>query len=259
MDLLQKWASVPEIQMRQALWREFIEEASVEQLEALVEEAAILAESRELKGFLSFQAFVVLLEGDAGLRLKLRGYPLQSAESTLALLLQDQAPERVAELDELEIPPVFAHRETTLGERRSLARSFNRDLLARLACDSDPGVIQRLLQNPRITEADVIRLASRRPASAAILSTVFQHPRWIQSPRVAEALLQNPYTPALLAHGLLFMTQSALLHKIVQQNPQSRLAQLSRIRLKSRQKRAHSGLESEASDSSCAVFWLSED
>ena len=55
-----------------------------------------------------------------------------------------------------------AMRAKTLGERKALARGHDRDRLARLLSDPDPAVLRHLLENPRITERDVLVAASRR-------------------------------------------------------------------------------------------------
>src|SRR3954470_18683334 len=60
-------------------------------------------------------------------------------------------------------------RARTLGERRSLARTRDRDLLARLASDQDPTVVRHVLQNPLCTEREALVAASRRPQRPDVL------------------------------------------------------------------------------------------
>ncbi len=90
-------------------------------------------------------------------------------------------------------------RARTLGERKQLARSHDRDLLARLASDPEPSVLRALLQNPRLTEREVLIAASRRPTRAALLEEIYRAARWSQNHRVRRALALNPYTPPTLA------------------------------------------------------------
>jgi hypothetical protein len=92
-----------------------------------------------------------------------------------------------------------AMRSRTLGERKAMARGRDRDVLARLATDTDPTVVRALLQNPRVTEREVLISASRRPARAAVLEEIFRSPRWAQNRRVRRALALNPYSPPALA------------------------------------------------------------
>jgi hypothetical protein len=93
------------------------------------------------------------------------------------------------------IPDFGAGRQLTLGERKSLARKRDRNLLARVLRDPDPDVIQVLLGNPALIEDDIVRLAARRPIRPQVLVQVFQHPRWILRYRVRLALAMNPHTP----------------------------------------------------------------
>jgi hypothetical protein len=89
--------------------------------------------------------------------------------------------------------------DTTVGERRALAKGQDRDLLERLLYDQNPLVIRVLLLNPRITERDVIKLAARRPNSPRVLQEVFASRRWIVRYGVKVALSRNPYTPPKIA------------------------------------------------------------
>jgi len=137
-------------------------------------------------------------------------------------LLAPLRPHREPEPGELRPNPQVA--DITLGMRRQLARGQNRDLLDRLAMDPDPGVVTRVLDNPRTTEQDVVRISARRPASAAVLREVFRHRRWSQRNRVREALARNPYTPSdislqllrhLLASQLRQLSEDSTLHPVV--------------------------------------------
>jgi hypothetical protein len=86
-------------------------------------------------------------------------------------------------------------RPLALGERKSLARKRDRNLLARVLRDPHPDVVGIVLDNPALTEIDVIRLCARRPVAEQVLIQVFRHPRWIVRYRVRLALALNPYTP----------------------------------------------------------------
>jgi len=103
-------------------------------------------------------------------------------------------------------------RPLTLGERKSLARSWRRDVLQRLLTDPHEDVVALLLANPHLTEDDVLRIATARRSSAAVLGLLLRSPRWSASPRVRVALVRNPRLPlsfALQLVGLLDGTQLA--------------------------------------------------
>jgi len=96
-------------------------------------------------------------------------------------------------------------RELTLGERKSAARGRRRELLDRLLRDPDETVLTILLGNPRITEADVVRLAARRPTTAGAQRTILHSERFIARYKVKRALVFNPYTPTDLAARLVIL------------------------------------------------------
>ncbi len=91
----------------------------------------------------------------------------------------------------------------TLGERRSMAKANVKDTLDRLLSDPDPMVIGNLLNNPRLTELEVMKIASKRPNSPKILKLLATHRKWSKRYRVMKAIIQNPYSPPRLSTGLL--------------------------------------------------------
>jgi hypothetical protein len=104
--------------------------------------------------------------------------------------------EEIEEEEETQRVPDFGKgRVPSLGERKSLARRNDRDLIARVLRDPHPDVIRILLGNPALTEEDVVRLCARRPASREVQREVFGSPRWIVRYTVKTALVLNPYTP----------------------------------------------------------------
>ena len=93
--------------------------------------------------------------------------------------------------------------DTSLGWRKSLAKSTDRAALDRLLWDRNPVVVRHLLNNPRVTERDVVRISAMRPANPDCLSEVFRHERWLRRYRVKVALALNPDTPLDIALTLL--------------------------------------------------------
>ena len=90
----------------------------------------------------------------------------------------------------------------TSGEKRSLAKGIKKDTLDRLVYDPDPHVINNLLNNPRITERDVLKIASKRPTAGEVLLEVFNNKKWIERYSIKRALVKNPYTPTRVSLGL---------------------------------------------------------
>jgi hypothetical protein len=99
----------------------------------------------------------------------------------------------------------------TLGEKRSLARTHVKDKLDRLLYDTNPMVVRNILENPSLTEPDVLKMAARRPNHERVITTIYQSDRWISSYDVKTAIVRNPYSPVPIALGLLlFLKQQDL-------------------------------------------------
>jgi len=179
------------------------------------------AEAIALLGELARRARRKTDPASAALEGALRGCHLHLAPEQLAAL---RAAAELAEEPELRAlfssaasPRAFDHdrevwvdramRAQPLGTRKQLARGRDRDALARLASDPDPSVLRVLLENPLVTEREVLVAASRRPTRAALLEEIFRSARWSQNRRVRRALALNPYSPpALAATSLALLT-----------------------------------------------------
>lgn len=98
------------------------------------------------------------------------------------------------EANERRIPDFGRGRPLTLGERKSLARTHDRTLIQRVVRDPHPDVIRILLDNPSLTEEDVVRVCARRPNDPDVLQAVYQHRRWVVRYRPRNAILRNPDT-----------------------------------------------------------------
>jgi hypothetical protein len=88
-----------------------------------------------------------------------------------------------------------ADRPLTLGERKALARTHRRDKLLLMIRDPHPAVVTIVLDNPHITEGDVVKMASTRPAVPESLAKIAAHARWSVRHPVKRALVLNPSTP----------------------------------------------------------------
>jgi len=95
------------------------------------------------------------------------------------------------------------HMDHPVGVRRAWARGRDRNKLDRLMHDRDWRVIQHLLDNPRIVERDVVKVAAMRPTRPEVLELIAAHGRWSSRYPVRKALALNPYTPAPIVRRLL--------------------------------------------------------
>jgi len=89
--------------------------------------------------------------------------------------------------------------DTSLGWRKTHAKGTNRLKIDRLLFDRNPQVVRLLMDNPRILERDVIRIAAMRPTNPENLVEVFRHERWIRRYRIKVTLACNPYCPIDIA------------------------------------------------------------
>jgi hypothetical protein len=93
--------------------------------------------------------------------------------------------------------------DVPLGNRRAAARGRDRNTLDRLLHDRDHRVIALLLDNPRLVERDVVKIAATRPTRPEVLQVIARHGRWSSRYPVKKALVGNPYTPMPIARRLL--------------------------------------------------------
>jgi len=90
----------------------------------------------------------------------------------------------------------------TLGERLTLARRSSAFVAAGLLLDKEARVWQASLQNPRLTEAAIVKALQASAPSPAFVDAVGRHQKWSVRHEVRVALLRNPHTP--LARALEF-------------------------------------------------------
>lgn len=114
----------------------------------------------------------------------------------------------------------------TLGQRRSMSKGPIKDVLDRLLSDPDPMVVGNLLDNPRMTEKEVLKIASKRPNSPEILRMISVHGKWSKRYGVKRAVASNPYAPpnasiailgALMTQDLKEIAGDRTLHPAVKQ------------------------------------------
>ncbi len=131
-------------------------------------------------------------------RLEVAAAAHETGDHVVSVLVSDHQ-RQVADPTTLRAPDLQLGRPVALGERKSLARGRNRELLQRLLRDPSAPVIAIALANPALTEADAVLVGSRRPCPADVLAAVFWSSKWVVRPQIQSALAQNPYSPINLA------------------------------------------------------------
>jgi hypothetical protein len=83
----------------------------------------------------------------------------------------------------------------TLGERISLARRSSALVAAALLSDREARVWQTALENPRVSEAAIVKALQRPLSSPAFVEAVCHDPKWSLRPEIRIALLRSAHTP----------------------------------------------------------------
>ena len=89
-----------------------------------------------------------------------------------------------------------------MGERLKLALKGNRDARTILSRDSSQLVQRFVLQNPRITDEEVIAVAKNRSADHELLEIIYKKKEWVANYQIRLALVSNPKTPIVTAMRL---------------------------------------------------------
>jgi len=94
----------------------------------------------------------------------------------------------------------------SLGERLTLAKRGSGRLAGALLLDSEPRVVEAVVDNPQLTEALVVKALMKDRAPQGLAEVICRHPKWSLRREVQRALLRNPGTPLgrvlVIAHSL---------------------------------------------------------
>jgi hypothetical protein len=94
-------------------------------------------------------------------------------------------------------------RAMTVGQKVKLAFNGNKEVRAVLLRDSNKVIPRLVLQNPRITEEEVLMLARDRNSDDEVLRLIAETREWIRVYAVRAALVENARTPLTKAVSLL--------------------------------------------------------
>jgi len=90
-----------------------------------------------------------------------------------------------------------------LGQRITLARRGPARVVGALMAIGHAQVLEIALENPRLTEAQVLKVLSREKLLQAVVLTVANHRKWSQYYNVRLALVRNEATPLSMVLGFL--------------------------------------------------------
>lgn len=86
-----------------------------------------------------------------------------------------------------------------IGQRLKLALKGNRDARSILIRDSNRLVQRFVLQNPRITEDEVMALCRNRGSERELIEAICKKKEWTTNYQIRVALVTNPKTPLMIA------------------------------------------------------------
>jgi hypothetical protein len=128
--------------------------------------------------------------------------------------------------------------EMARGEQTNLARTAGRAVLPVITRHGSPAVVGALLQNPHLTEDDLVALCSRRHTPTAILEMVALDPKWTRRYRVRQALVHHEGAPLAVILGLLTGLLSPELEQIARRPDRPPVVRLAAQRILRRRHRS---------------------
>jgi hypothetical protein len=116
-------------------------------------------------------------------------------------LIEESEPSAAPAADEGEVERSLYYQilKMTVGEKLKAALKGNRDTRNILVRDSNRLVARFVLQNPRITDDEIVGIARNRNLDTDILRIVGEHKEWSHNPQVRSALVSNPKTPVAIS------------------------------------------------------------
>ncbi|HHL40231.1 MAG TPA: HEAT repeat domain-containing protein [Deltaproteobacteria bacterium] len=90
----------------------------------------------------------------------------------------------------------------SMAEKIKLAMTGNKEARELLIKDSNKMVALSVLKNPRITDQEILRVASDKSASDDVLRAIARTKEWLKSYPIKHALVLNPKTPPHIAMKL---------------------------------------------------------
>jgi hypothetical protein len=192
---------VPEV--RQALRNPFLSRKGVE----------LLLEERRLLAFSELKKSFVCHPQTPEIRAR-RLVPTLFWRDLLHVSLDARVPPKVRRSAELQLRDRLPG--LAVGERMSIARKASPGLIQALRIDSEPRVIEALLENPRLTEGSLMPLLGSERAHPKSLILIARHRRWGIRYGVRSTLCRNPRTPPEIVLGLLPLLKKSDLKAVYQ-------------------------------------------
>jgi hypothetical protein len=132
-----------------------------------------------------------------GLRLLRDLYPMDLVQVTLSPGISSELKLKAEDQLIARLP------QLPLGQKIALARRGPARAAGALLAEGHPKIVPVALGNPRMTEAQILRVLSRERLSPQVVAAILRHSKWSLRYNVRLALVRNPGTP--LSSLLLFL------------------------------------------------------
>jgi len=103
-----------------------------------------------------------------------------------------------------------------LGQKIALARQASARVLGALILEGNAQVVEPAVGNPRLTEAQVLKVLARDKLPVAVVPALCRQRRWMSAPNVIKALMRYPHTPPEAAQHILPGISSTELRELSQ-------------------------------------------
>lgn len=133
----------------------------------------------------------------AALRLVRQLFPFHLAEVSLAPSAPAEVRRLAEEILSARVP------QLPLGQKLSLARRASSRVAGALLLEGHVRVIRRVLDNPRLTESQVLRTLAHASTPERVVAAIAQHPKWVMQYHVRLTLVRHPHTPFPAALSIL--------------------------------------------------------
>ena len=104
-----------------------------------------------------------------------------------------------------------------LGERITLARQASAPVAGALLLHAEPAVIEAALQNPRMTEASIVKSLAKPDVPELVLSMLIEHPKWSLRREILVAILRRPEAPEATVLEIAARLPRPALYELMQQ------------------------------------------
>jgi hypothetical protein len=119
----------------------------------------------------------------------------------------------------------------SLGERIALARRGSPGVAGALLLHAERPVVEASMQNPRLTEASIVKSLTRREVPVILLSMLIAHPKWSLRREIQLAILRRPEATETIVRQTAAKLPKPAIYEILQHTrlPEHREALLRRL------------------------------